>query len=303
MAKRGYDLVVWDEAYEVGMYPGKHKVDTRPIAGLIDYFGTPGNPKGMKLRFMKWMWNRSWAHSTKIVYDTPSRYIFFGELEDVEDAGMGFLLPNARELVSKSNIRFVGYPLTLSLTEVSDRVKLKRELGYDEHKLVLCTIGGTNVGKPLLDLCMKTYPLLRKVDRDIQMVLALGPHVEKQSLNAPEGMRLLAYSPDLYRHMAVSDLVICSGGGTTTLELTALQKPFLYFPLIGHFEQESVVAKRCERQKAGVRMQFDKTTPEMLAQAVIDNIRKTCEVLGHQVRWGRTSGWTHRRADLTSARR
>jgi UDP-N-acetylglucosamine:LPS N-acetylglucosamine transferase len=280
VAKNGYDLVIHDEAYEVYMYPDKHKVDLKPIVSLVDYFGTPGEVHGLKSRLMKWMYNRAWIKSTKVDYGVPVRYIFFGELEDVENKKMGLMLPNARELVSRSNIVFVGYPLSFDLDAVSNREKVRKELGDTDGRTVLCTIGGTTAGKPLLDLCIKSYPLMRSFDPELRMVLALGPHIDISSLKVPEGITLLGYTPELFRHMAASDLVICSGGGTTTLELAALQKPFLYFPLIGHFEQEEVVAKRCERQKTGVRMQFDRTTPEMLAQAVKDNIWRKVEYSG-----------------------
>ena len=59
----------------------------------------------------------------------------------------------------------------------------------------------------------------------------------------------------------------------TTLELTALQRPFLYFPLEQHFEQE-IVAMRCKRHKAGIKMMYSKTTPESLAKEVVSNIGK-----------------------------
>ena len=74
--------------------------------------------------------------------------------------------------------------------------------------------------------------------------------------------------------MAVADLCIVAGGGTITLELTALQKPFLFFPLEQHFEQEVDVATRCARHKAGVKMAYSKTTPELLAKEAILNIDK-----------------------------
>jgi UDP:flavonoid glycosyltransferase YjiC (YdhE family) len=58
------------------------------------------------------------------------------------------------------------------------------------------------------------------------------------------------------------------------LELTALRKPFLYFPLEGHFEQQVHVAGRLARHGAGVRMSYSQTNPTSLAEAVIANIRK-----------------------------
>jgi hypothetical protein len=62
------------------------------------------------------------------------------------------------------------------------------------------------------------------------------------------------------------------GGGTTTLELTALRRPFIYFPLEGHFDQRIHVASRIERHRAGVRLEFSETTPEHLASMVLANL-------------------------------
>ena len=56
------------------------------------------------------------------------------------------------------------------------------------------------------------------------------------------------------------------------MELTALQKPFLYFPLENHFEQEIAVAQRCKRHNAGIKMNYSKTTPKTLAKEVVKNI-------------------------------
>ena len=46
-----------------------------------------------------------------------------------------------------------------------------------------------------------------------------------------DGVKVVGYLPELYKHLAASDIAIVTGGGTVTLELTALEKPFLYFPL------------------------------------------------------------------------
>ena len=56
-----------------------------------------------------------------------------------------------------------------------------------------------------------------------------------------EGAKIVGYLPELYKHLAACDIAVVTGGGTVTLELTALQKPFLYFPLENHFEQEIAV--------------------------------------------------------------
>ena len=58
---------------------------------------------------------------------------------------------------------------------------------------------------------------------------------------------------DLYRHLAACDLAVVQGGLTTAMELTANRRPFLYFPLRHHFEQNFHVRHRLERYGAGRR--------------------------------------------------
>jgi UDP:flavonoid glycosyltransferase YjiC (YdhE family) len=69
-------------------------------------------------------------------------------------------------------------------------------------------------------------------------------------------------------------LAIVQGGLTTTMELAAFRTPFIYFPLRNHFEQQFFVARRLERLGAGVRMDYDRTTPEALAAAILDHLGK-----------------------------
>ena len=106
------------------------------------------------------------------------------------------------------------------------------------------------------------------------MLLVLGPEVPTDYINSIEGVTVAGYLTNLYKHLAAADIAIVTGGGTITLELTALQKPFLYFPLENHFEQEIAVAERCKRYGAGIKMEFSKTTPELLAKKIISNIGK-----------------------------
>ena len=61
---------------------------------------------------------------------------------------------------------------------------------------------------------------------------------------------------------------------TTTIELTALRRPFVYFPLENQFNQQLYVATRLARLGAGIKMRYFQTTPESLAQTIKANIRK-----------------------------
>jgi UDP:flavonoid glycosyltransferase YjiC (YdhE family) len=100
------------------------------------------------------------------------------------------------------------------------------------------------------------------------MVLVCGPRIDPAHVQVPSGVEVRGYVPRLYEHFAACDVAIVQGGGTTTLELTALRRPFIYFPLEDHFEQNLVVAKRLARHGAGQRLLYSETTPERLAEAV-----------------------------------
>ena len=155
-----------------------------------------------------------------------------------------------------------------------NKIRIRKTLGYGKAPLAVCSIGGTSAGKALLDLSLKAVPLIQKEIPDFEMLMVLGPEVPLDSVKPVKGVKIVGYLPELYKHLAAADLAIVTGGGTITLELTALKKPFLYFPLQHHFEQEVAVADRCRRHNAGIKMDFSKISPEILAKEVVKNIRK-----------------------------
>lgn len=69
------------------------------------------------------------------------------------------------------------------------------------------------------------------------------------------------------------------GGLTTTMELTASRRPFLYFPLGNHFEQNLHVRHRLERFQAGRCMDYDSTSPSDLAEAIASEIGREVSYL------------------------
>jgi UDP-N-acetylglucosamine:LPS N-acetylglucosamine transferase len=71
--------------------------------------------------------------------------------------------------------------------------------------------------------------------------------------------------PDLHRLLAAADVALVQGGLTTTMELTAAGRPFVYVPLRNHFEQNLHVRHRLEQYGAGRCVPWDEATPERLA--------------------------------------
>jgi hypothetical protein len=63
------------------------------------------------------------------------------------------------------------------------------------------------------------------------------------------------------------------------MELTANRRPFLYFPLRHHFEQNFHVHHRLQRYRAGRRMDFDASPPEVIANAIAEEIGREVDYL------------------------
>ena len=98
------------------------------------------------------------------------------------------------------------------------------------------------------------YPAAKALVPGLRMVVVTGPRIEPESLiplPAADDLEVRGYVPDLYRHLAACDLAVVQGGLTTTMELTAYGRPFIYVPLRHHFEQNFHVRHRLDRYGAG----------------------------------------------------
>jgi len=274
-ARSPFDLVVGDETYEVSVAlkedPGLKKFRYAIIYDFIGLDSVSANPLE---KLGVYIWNRIWSKG----YRNPASFVdatlFVGEPEDIPDRKLGPFLPNRREWARCRGVKYLGYVFPFDPAAHADKAKVRAALGYGSGPLVVCAIGGTSIGKELLELCGQAYPIAGKAVPGLQMVLVCGPRLDPSSLSVPGGVEVRGYVPRLYEHLAACDLAIVQGGGTTTLELTALRRPFVFFPLEGHCEQQVVVAGRLARHGAGVKAMYSATTPESLAALIEANIGK-----------------------------
>jgi predicted glycosyltransferase len=150
---------------------------------------------------------------------------------------------------------------------------IRAEFGYGiDEKVCIVTVGGSGVGEHLLRRIAASFETAKNLVPELRMILVAGPRIDPRSLPQVEGMEVLPYVHNLYRHLAVCDLAVVQGGLTTSMELTANKRPFLYFPLRHHFEQNFHVRHRLDRYGAGTRMNFDEATPEMIAKTIAQEI-------------------------------
>jgi len=268
----GFDLVIGDETYELLVAQMKDpSLNRLPFVMIYDFLGVDAMTWNPVERVMSYVWNRIWSGDRKLYSTGRNIALFVGEPEDVPDRRFGLMLPN-RRAHAREHYTFIGYIIGFDPAGYRDREALRARLGHGDGPLIVCSIGGTSVGKDLLELCGKAYTIVREQLPDVQMLAVCGPRIDPGSIDLPEGVDVRGYVPKLYEHFAASDLAIVLGGGTSTLELTCLQRPFLYFPIEGHFEQELTVASRLARHRAGERMSFSGTTPDSLAEKVVSTI-------------------------------
>src|SRR4029077_9746608 len=142
----------------------------------------------------------------------------------------------------------------------------------DDERVCIVTVGGSGVGGDLLRRVIAAFPAAKERVPDLRMVVVAGPRIDPASLPSHAGLEVVPYVHNLYRHLAACDLAVVQGGLTTSMELTAQKRPFLYFPLRHHFEQNFHVRHRLERYEAGRAMDFADPPPERSAAAIADEL-------------------------------
>ena len=205
------------------------------------------------------------------------RAIFVGDPEDIVPDRFGPELPAIREWTER-HFAFAGYVTGFDPAAFADRAALRDELGYrPDEQVCIVTVGGSGVGSALLQRVIASFPEAKRRVPELRMIVVAGPRIDPATLGAPDGLEIRAYVHNLYQHLAASDLAIVQGGLTTAMELTANRRPFIYFPLAHHFEQNFHVRHRLERHRAGRRMDFDTAPPDAISSAIAEEIGRTVD--------------------------
>jgi len=148
---------------------------------------------------------------------------------------------------------------------------LRAQLGYHDDELVcVVAVGGSGVGRALIDKVVAAYPLAKKAVPELRMIVVTGPRIDPASYPQRAGLELRGYVHRLYQHLCACDLAVVQGGLTTTMELTVAKRPFLYFPLGHHFEQNFHVRHRLDRYGAGQCMDYATTDPDLIAARIAE---------------------------------
>ena len=269
-----YDLWIGDEAWELDHFLHENpELKSAAYVWLSDFVGwLPMDDGGEREALLTRDYNADMLEQIARYPRVRDLSLFVGDPDDVVAGRFGPGLPRIRDW-TEERFNFTGYITGFDPATVADRDALRSELGYgDRERVCIVTVGGSGVGEHLLRRVIASFPEAKRLVPELRMIVVAGPRIDPRTLPSADGLEIRGYVHDLYRHLAACDLAIVQGGLTTTMELTANQRPFIYFPLERHFEQNLHVRHRLERHGAGRRMDYRDSPPDAIAAAIAQEI-------------------------------
>lgn len=265
-----YDLWIGDESWELDYYLHENpEQKTAAYAWLTDFVGwLPMPDGGEREAFLTADYNAEMIEHIARYPRLRDRAIFVGDPDDIVPHAFGPGLPPIRDWTER-NYDFAGYVTGFDPRQLGDR----EALGYrHDERVCIVTVGGSGVGGHLLRRVIEAFPEAKRRLPELRMIVVAGPRIDPASLPAHEGLEIRPYVHELYRHLAACDLAVIQGGLTTAMELTANRRPFLYFPLAHHFEQNYHVRHRLDHYRAGRCMDYQTAGPADIAAAIATEI-------------------------------
>jgi UDP-N-acetylglucosamine--N-acetylmuramyl-(pentapeptide) pyrophosphoryl-undecaprenol N-acetylglucosamine transferase len=153
------------------------------------------------------------------------------EMQKMMEACDRVIIPDVGN--DSGNVRHVG-PIVRQAS--AERDTLRKRFGFDK-KIILVTIGGTDVGRYLIEKAIEAH---NKLKLDSELVIASGP-----SLQLPDSQeyRNLGFVDNLHELIYAADLVVSLAGRSTMDESIAYGTPGIFIPIKNHFEQEQGAAR------------------------------------------------------------
>jgi pimeloyl-ACP methyl ester carboxylesterase len=272
-----YDLWIGDEAWDLDHFLHENpELKTTSFAWLTDFVGWLPMADGREAELTA-DYNAEMLEHVARLPRVRDRAVFVGSPDDVVPGTFGPGLPGIREW-TEQHYDFAGYVTGFDPAEIADRDALRAEFGLGAEPVCVVAVGGSGVGGSLLRRAVETAPLLRERVPGLRMLVVTGPRIDPASLPAVAGVEVRGWFPDLHRLLAAADVALVQGGLTTTMELAAARRPFVFVPLRRHFEQNIHVRHRLARYGAGRCVPWDEATPERLADELAALVGTTPDV-------------------------
>jgi predicted glycosyltransferase len=270
-----YDLWLGDESWEVDYYLHENpELKTAPYVFMTDFVGwlPIDDAPGSREAYVAADYNHENIRHVERYPYVRDGAVFIGTKDDIVQRHFGPELPFMPDWIER-HFDFPGYVLPFDPADYADTERLRRELGHDPSRpLIVASVGGSGVGIHLLRRVAAAFAALRNDVPEARLLLVCGPRIDPRAIEPVEGMATVGYVHDLFRTLACCDLAVVQGGLTTTMELVANRRPFIYVPLQNHFEQNHHVVHRLRRYRAPAPTTYDEGTPERLAAQMLERL-------------------------------
>ncbi len=271
-----YDVWICDEAWDVDYFLHENPEEKRAqYVWMTDFVGYLPMPESGELEArLTTDYNAEMIEHIERYPALRDRSIFVGNPDDIVPDTFGAGLPAIRPWTER-HFDFAGYVTGFDPAALADRDALRARFGYrPDETICIVTVGGSGVGAPLLRRIIAAHPYAAAEIPKLRTIVVAGPRIETATLPCPEGVEIASYVPNLYERLAACDIAMVQGGLTTTMELAANGRPFLYFPLRHHFEQNFHVRHRLNRYGAGRCMDYHSSDARSIATAMLEELAR-----------------------------
>src|SRR5262249_60205204 len=118
------------------------------------------------------------------------RAIFVGNYEDIVPDTFGWNLPPIRDWTTQ-HFSYSGYITGFTPPGPEGVVPLRSRLGYREDELVcVVAVGGSGVGRSLIDKVVAAYPLAKKAVPELRMIVVTSPRIHPAAFSKRDGVEM-----------------------------------------------------------------------------------------------------------------
>jgi UDP:flavonoid glycosyltransferase YjiC (YdhE family) len=212
-----------------------------------------------------WYANRMLANA----FDKSSLRILADDLESIPSALRG-----------KVTASFAIVGPILQKPPVESKTELKKNVVKNfwsssevSKKLVVVSIGGTSVGKYLIDFLYKNSEEITS-NLDCLILVLLGPRIDPANYEtiSKGAFRLVPFMTNTLELFKAADCVLTQAGASTLNEVASVSTPCVIFPIENHFEQEANAA-RFSKKYGFVVLKYSELTPKTLVDSVKQSLQ------------------------------
>jgi predicted glycosyltransferase len=244
------------------------KTGTCIVLGLRDILDSP--------EVIKQHWEEEGAyHALECFYD---RVLVFG-MQEVFDIAEQYQLPGA----VKDLLRYTGYVCTPAMPRYTARARQQAmSHGREGVKMILVMAGGGADAYPMMRIFLDALPWVLE-NKPVAVMTVTGPFMpieQRHELEASaRGMPVKVRDKvsDILSYLDACDLVVSMAGYNSTIEILRSRKPAILLPRRGPSQEQRTRARLFADQHWVRFLDPLDVTPEILAQAVIEDLENGME--------------------------